>query len=392
MTEGLSRRLAREFCDKISSGQWPVGHRVPTTRALAATYGVSVNTIQTAFRELEASDLVERRPRRGGFVKNRPRRHNGNGNGNGHTPASTSRATTIGVAVHHAGNVDASGTWAERIIRGCGRELAEAGFHLALFSFDQRDPEARTKVLAKIDEAGDTLAGVLHFTTPGMAALLRDLDERNIGWVSVNPLRDHAAQNFVAQDALRAGRLIARCFARMGHQRVMILGDRIMAGRSTGELYLGFMQGWLESDRRSRDTEFIYSGAVGEVDGYRALTSHLKTEPRPDAILATGDYVAIGALRALRERGLEPGRDVHVIGATGLELAQFSHPPLTVSEVPMEQMGQAAAQMLLEMAREGVRRMLGRYLPARLIVRASCPIPPRIVEEETKRIEEETRT
>jgi DNA-binding LacI/PurR family transcriptional regulator len=58
----------------------------------------------------------------------------------------------------------------------------------------------------------------------------------------------------------------------------------------------------------------------------------------------------------------------------------------------MEHMGRAAAQMLLEMAREGVRRLLGRYIPARLIVRASCPIPAGIVEKESKLIAEETRT
>ena len=384
MNEGLSRRLAREFSDKISSGQWPLGERVPTTRELAATYGVSVNTIQNAFRELQATDLVERRPRLGGFVKKRP--------GQPVTRATT-RATTIGVVLHHAGNVDATGTWAERIIRGCGRELADAGFHVAIFSFDQNDPAAMTKVLAKIDEAGETLGGVLYFSTPGFTSILRQLDDRNIGWVTINPSRDHQAQNFVAQDALHAGRLIARCFARMDFGRVVLMGDRIGAGRSTGDLYLGYLQGWLESNRASRELDFVYAGGTGEADGYRGVTQLLASgEPRPDAILATGDYIAIGAIRALRDNGLEVGRDVHVVGATGLELAQFSHPPLTVSEVPMEHMGRAAAQMLLEMAREGVRRLLGRYLPARLIVRASCPIPAGIIEKELQLIAEETRT
>src|SRR3954447_21474920 len=103
MNQGVSRRLAREFCDKITTGQWPVGERVPTTRELAQAYGVSVNTIQTAFRELEATDLVERRPRLGGFVKQRPGRATPVAGG-----APRTRATTIGVVVHHAGNVDAS--------------------------------------------------------------------------------------------------------------------------------------------------------------------------------------------------------------------------------------------------------------------------------------------
>ena len=69
MTQGLSQNLALEFRRKIETGQWPSGQRLPTTRELAAEYQVSVNTSQGAFRVLEAHDLVDRRPRRGGFVK-----------------------------------------------------------------------------------------------------------------------------------------------------------------------------------------------------------------------------------------------------------------------------------------------------------------------------------
>src|SRR6476661_6439469 len=62
MHEGLSQRLARQFRQKIETGEWAVGKRLPTTRALAAELGVSINTIQNAFRQLEAHNLVERRP------------------------------------------------------------------------------------------------------------------------------------------------------------------------------------------------------------------------------------------------------------------------------------------------------------------------------------------
>jgi DNA-binding LacI/PurR family transcriptional regulator len=62
----------------------------------------------------------------------------------------------------------------------------------------------------------------------------------------------------------------------------------------------------------------------------------------------------------------------------------MSDPPLTVVEVPMDQMGQEAARLLLEMSREGVRRMLGRYIQPKLVVRESCAIPAAIIEQETQ--------
>src|SRR3954453_18277995 len=94
MHEGLSQRLARQFRQKIETGEWAVGKRLPTTRALAAELGVSINTIQNAFRQLEAHNLVERRPRLGGFVKARPAQQTFAGGGNTTTRRA---ATTIGI-------------------------------------------------------------------------------------------------------------------------------------------------------------------------------------------------------------------------------------------------------------------------------------------------------
>src|SRR6478735_11979928 len=92
MHEGLSQRLARQFRQKIETGEWAVGKRLPTTRALAAELKVSINTIQNAFHQLEAHDLVERRPRLGGFVKARPAQQNFPGGAQ-----AIRRSTTVGV-------------------------------------------------------------------------------------------------------------------------------------------------------------------------------------------------------------------------------------------------------------------------------------------------------
>src|SRR5918993_1522533 len=120
-------RLAKVFVERIETGAWPAGRRVPTTRALAAEFGVSVNTVQDAFRELQAADLVERRPRTGSIVKGAARQR-------------SERAVTIGIVAPYI-DVDengapASGTWTQRIVQGCDRELSEAGMHVSMFWFD----------------------------------------------------------------------------------------------------------------------------------------------------------------------------------------------------------------------------------------------------------------
>ena len=69
-------------------------------------------------------------------------------------------------------------------------------------------------------------------------------------------------------------------------------------------------------------------------------------------------------VRYCREHNLSVPGDVGIIGSTGLDVAEYSHPSLTVLQQPMEAMGIEAARMLLEMVREETRRLVGRYVPS----------------------------
>lgn len=379
MTEGLPKRLAKAFRQKIAAGEWSVGTRLPTTRELATEYNVSVNTIQSAFRELEAANLVERRPRIGGFVK-------------GGVPGVVSRkANTIGVVgpYSEAGySADPSNSWAYRIIRGCDSELHASGFHVAIFSYSSGDPEASKRILERIEASGEALGGVLLFVSPGLKGLIEELDRRNIAWVTVNRPKELASHNFVAHDAFAAGRLIGRCFSRLNYERVLILSDSLGSGRSAGDKYFGFMEGWIESGKPSRNVDFVDCAGFQEQDGYLAFRKYVEKFGTPRGVLASGDLLAMGTLRACRELKISIPEELSIIGGTGLQFSAYSHPTLSVLDTPMERMGADAAQMLLEMAREGVRRMVGRYSKVNLVIRESCPISAELIAEEQAAIEQ----
>lgn len=371
--------MAAEFRKKIEQGEWPVGARLPTTRQLASTYRVSISTVQTAFEELKAEDLVERRPRTGGFVKSRHRR-----------VAPLRTATTVGVIgpqERHGGYM--GGEWGYRITRGLASELATSGFHTADFPYLTPDDGLDlTRVLERIDQAGDAVGGAFVFIFEQVAGLLEELDRRNIPWVTLNRPRQNATQNFVTHDAFRGGRLIARCFARMGFERIAILSDALGMGRSAGDKFHGFMVGWIESGMPSRGVDFLFCPTFHEQVGHDAFLRHIEQHGPPRAVFTAGDYLALGALRACRELGLSVPEQVAVIGSTGFEFSAHTQPALTVLDTPMEQMGAQAGQMLLEMVREGVRRMTGRYVKTGLLVRESCPIPTDLLEREEAAVDQ----
>lgn len=63
-------RIKEHITDKVMSGEWPVGHRIPTEHELTTLFGVSRMTVHRAVRELTAEGLVRRQPGAGTFVTN----------------------------------------------------------------------------------------------------------------------------------------------------------------------------------------------------------------------------------------------------------------------------------------------------------------------------------
>ena len=90
-----------------------------------------------------------------------------------------------------------------------------------------------------------------------------------------------------------------------------------------------------------------------------------------DALVACNDYMALAAMGALQERGLQVPSDVAVIGFDDIEDARFSTPPLTTVRQPLYQQGEAALDLVLAQL-EGKKVELRTSAPTELVVRQSC--------------------
>ena len=73
----------------------------------------------------------------------------------------------------------------------------------------------------------------------------------------------------------------------------------------------------------------------------------LRLEPRPTAVFAANDPQAIGAIYACREAGLRVPEDISIIGAGNIEGVFHPNPFLTTIDWPRQELGRAAAQVLL---------------------------------------------
>lgn len=106
-------------------------------------------------------------------------------------------------------------------------------------------------------------------------------------------------------------------------------------------------------------------------EGYRLMKKAIDQGHLPEAFFIASDSMAIGALKALQEAGLQVPRDTAIVSFNGIEEAEFASTPLTTVKVYTEEMGRTGVKLLLD-------RLNGRTLPhhvtlpTTLIVRQSC--------------------
>jgi DNA-binding LacI/PurR family transcriptional regulator len=105
----------------------------------------------------------------------------------------------------------------------------------------------------------------------------------------------------------------------------------------------------------------------GRDAGRRAAAALLDRADRPTALLAMSDELAIGAIQAADERGVDVPGELSVVGFDDTPAAQQARPALTTIWQPHREKGETAARLLLDAADPTT----DRTLPTELVVRAS---------------------
>ncbi len=117
---------------------------------------------------------------------------------------------------------------------------------------------------------------------------------------------------------------------------------------------------------------FLLEDSFTSDSGYRMMTSLIEKGNLPDAVFAASDLIAIGALKALNDRGYEVPKDMALIGFDDLAIAGFTTPPLTTVHAPAYEMGYYGAQILHQFNSFQTGCAMKIKLPCRLVKRESC--------------------
>ena len=186
-----------------------------------------------------------------------------------------------------------------------------------------------------------------------------------VRWGAVVPGQPEVS---VGCDNFQGGRDITRHLIERGGTRIAFFGDATDSSPEFLERYRGYCAA-IEEAGGKVDARLQARAISSEQSGYEAATTLLSRNVEFDAIFAASDLIAIGAMKALRERGLRVPDDVLVAGFDDIPLAGFVDPSLTTAQQDTKRAGVVLVDTLIQLIRDEPAE--NQVIPISLVLRES---------------------
>ncbi|HEY0470726.1 MAG TPA: LacI family DNA-binding transcriptional regulator [Kribbella sp.] len=267
-----------------------------------------------------------------------------------------------------------SDPYAVGFLAGLAEVAEEFATSLLLMPLSASDIQGGTNA---VQQAAIDAAAI--FCVAGGHPALDMLKNRGIPMVSTDR-GDHPDLSWVAIDEVEAAAKLGKHLARLGHRELVVLVDNAeAAGSRPVELTLDEV-GYTDCELRIRGLQkempdarirLISGGHNAFSSGLTGAEWVLDSQDRPTAIVGLSDVQALGAMEAMKTRGLVPGRDLTVVGFDDIPAAGPAG--LTTIRQPIRDKGRTVGRVLLDP--ETKERQL--LMPTELVVRSSSGPAPR---------------
>lgn len=215
--------------------------------------------------------------------------------------------------------------------------------------------------------------GIIFVAAGDQADSLDFLIRRNMPVVMIDRDIPSVEVDAVLTDHELGGFLATKYLLELGHKRIACIAGPSSITPSA-ERITGYKRA-LEEAGLSYEDNLILRGDYHAQSGMEITHSILKMNPRPTAIFALNDLMALGALRAAAEAGYSVPKDLSIVGYDDLEIARFTTPPLTTIAQPKKEIGAQAVNLLVDRMSRKSRAPSRLVLPPELIIRRSTKEP-----------------
>lgn len=251
------------------------------------------------------------------------------------------------------------------------RQIEDAGFlagYTVILCNSDGSAEKEERYLSVL--IAKQIDGLIFAGSSDRARVFSRLSKTNVPAVLLDREIQSLNMDSVLVDHDHGGYLAGQYLIKLGHRTFGVIGGPRDSSSSPARL-LGFTRALREAGldlpaARVVDSDYQFAG------GRLAMERLMAQAPEITAVFACNDLMAMGALTALRSRGLQVPEDMSMIGFDDIPYAVTTWPPLTTVAQPVEKIGTSAVSLLLDRLGDPAAQSRREILLPVLVERESC--------------------
>ena len=252
------------------------------------------------------------------------------------------------------------------IARGVEDTAGDAGYNVIFCNTDESEEKEDKYLHLLLQKQVD---GILLVPANSASKSIEFIIEQGTPVVVLDRRVPVVGVDVVRCDSFDGGYQLTKLLLDLGHRRIAMLNGSIDVSTSQDRL-AGYKKAM--EDAGLEINEQYYYGNFTQARGHEMAKQAISQSPRPTAMFAANNLIAIGALWALQESGLRVPEDIAMVSFDDLPQNLVAYPFLTVATQPAYDMSKRATELLIDRlngkAPEHCQEVI---LPVQLIMRAS---------------------
>jgi len=257
------------------------------------------------------------------------------------------------------------------VARGVEDAASARGFNVILCNTDESEAKQSEYLNVLLQKQVDGFLLVPARSTPDPIILIQS---QRVPTVVLDRQVPGAQVDVVRGDSEGGAYQLVRLLLSLGHRRIAMLSGPVSISTAADRV-AGYRRALQEAGLETQ-AELVCYGEYTQESGYQMAQKALALTPRPTALFAANNFIAIGALRALREAGVRVPEDMALVSFDDIPPAFVIEPFLTVAAQPAYEMGRRATELLLaRLSGQAPPESQEIVLPTEIIMRRSSGPP-----------------
>lgn len=249
----------------------------------------------------------------------------------------SSKSNTVGYVVP-----ELHGSFFGAMLSGTEGILKKANKHLFIAAGHSNAKDEQYAIESLLGRRCDAL--ILHLEAVSNEYLI-SLAKDNVQFVVVNRYIDEIKERCISLDNIKGGFIATQALIQAGHRDIAYISGSMWKTDAI-ERMKGHKKA-LDKAGIPFDEDLYFEGAFQASSGYEGMLALLKRGKKITAVACANDETAYGAAEAIREFGLTIPDDISVVGFDNIEFSRFTIPKLSTIHYPMKEIGEMAANWVL---------------------------------------------